>query len=704
MIRGRAVSPTDTGELRLLSAIGGRERWEVKRIKRRPNMALALEKALLRYPGVLGVSANPVSGRVLVFYSRDVIGLHVESLLRESLSELPYPNGNGAGDSPAGNSSEASPLARVVSRSLPERKELAKPALLSIIGHTVGVIMGLSFVGIFNTASGDGPRFLRALGIVSKSSRILFMTGVGLLFIALEIFTRNRRKKAWRRLAQDAQHKLRTQLVAHIQSQDAEFFDKYGTGRLINLVNEDTARIREFVERAGDEMVELGMTIVVFGVIMLVTSPALALLTALFLPLVLMSSRLYGGKAAERYALAGEAASDFTQMLENNLTGMAEVKSFTAEERETLRLALADRRRSEAALAAVSVSAIQAQLNYTFFNAGFFLTGGIGGVLSALGKITKEQYFLTTFLFPQLLSSLKDADQLTGLYHGATASAVQLAEVLDTRPRIQSGPVRLPPGSVRGEVVFENVSFGYDPSVRVIDNVSFQLRAGETLAIVGPTGSGKSTLINLLLRFYDVDEGRILLDGHDIRELHLQDLRAAVSVVSQGVHLFQGTVRENVLYGRVNATDEQLIEALRDAEALNLLETLPGGLDAQVGERGHRLSGGERQRVAIARALLKLFGGASILSLDEATSQLDNETEAGLKRSLRKAAMGKGVIIIAHRLSTIRSADRIIVLERGKIIEEGNHKKLLSRKGLYASLWQLQNEDPLGGRLEVRIN
>jgi ATP-binding cassette subfamily B protein len=325
-----------------------------------------------------------------------------------------------------------------------------------------------------------------------------------------------------------------------------------------------------------------------------------------------------------------------------------------------------------------------------------------GGHLAAGGKITKGQYFMAAVLFPELVSSLRDIEQVIASYHGAANAAEHLSEVLEARPRIRSGPVRLPE-TVRGEVVFENVSFGYDPSAKVLNNISFSLQAGETLAIVGPTGSGKSTLLNLLLRFYDVDSGRILLDGTDIRNLNLQDLRGAVSLVSQDVHLFQGSVRGNVVYSQEQASEEQILEALRDAEALNLVKSLPGGLDAEVGERGQRLSGGERQRVAIARALLKLFSGAAILTLDEATSQLDNETEAGIKRSLRKAASGKSTIIIAHRLSTIRSADRILVLERGKIIEEGNHQELLTRKGLYASLWQLQNEDPLGD-IEVRLS
>jgi ATP-binding cassette subfamily B protein len=445
------------------------------------------------------------------------------------------------------------------------------------------------------------------------------------------------------------------------------------------------------------------MVIVVYGTLIAIASPGLAILTFLTLPFVMLSSRVYAGLARERYARAGEASGNFTQMLENNLTGIADVKSFTAEQREARRLSESDAEYSRAQLEAVSTSAIQAQLNYSFFNAGFFVTAGYGGYLAATGKVTKEKYVLSSFLFPQLLSALRDVEQITRLYHGAANSAEQLAEVLDATPGIQSGPTLLPAGSVRGEVVFENVSFGYDPSVKVLDNVSFTLGAGETLAIVGPTGSGKSTLLNLLLRFYDVGSGRILLDGTDIRELNLQDLRAAVSLVSQEVHLFQGTVRENVLYSQQFASQEQVVEALRDAEALNLLESLPGGLEAQVGERGQRLSGGERQRVAIARALLKLFNGASVLALDEATSQLDNETEAALKRSLRTAASGKSVLIIAHRLSTIRSADRILVLERGRVIEEGTHKKLLARKGLYASLWRLQNEDPLSGELEVRI-
>jgi ATP-binding cassette subfamily B protein len=250
-------------------------------------------------------------------------------------------------------------------------------------------------------------------------------------------------------------------------------------------------------------------------------------------------------------------------------------------------------------------------------------------------------------------------------------------------------------------VIFENVSFGYTPSAKLLENVSFHLLPGEMLGIVGPTGSGKSTLLRLLLRFYDVDSGRILLDGKDIRDLNLQDLRAALSLVSQDVYLFQESVRENVRFGHPRATERQVVKALRDAASLDVLKSLPQGLDTEVGERGSRLSGGERQRVAIARALLK---GAPILALDEATSHLDNETESAVRNSLRKAAAKKSVIMIAHRLATIRRADKIIVLERGKIREQGNHEDLVAQEGLYATLWRLQNgEEQSGGGFEVRL-
>lgn len=694
------MSVPDPLGIRLRSRIRGRERWEVKALYKKPGVAQELEKALLQQAGILHVKANPVSSRVLVIYSREIPDPQIEGLIRNILRELSFRRiSEGTED----NTTSASALSRVLKASLPPKSQLSAPPFLTAVGHSLHLLQGLSFVSIVNTARGEGPDFLGAFGLVTRKARLLGMCLISLLLTGADLTLQYYRRRAWHRLGQTTQHNLRNDLITRVEAQDIEFFDRYGTGALINLINKDTARIGEFTEQAGDLAIEKALTIIVSGTFLFMASPGLALLAFLPLPFIFLTSRLFGGEIAERYSRLGETSNRFHQMLENNLMGIADVKSFTAERQEARRLNECDARAAQDSQAVEAVTLLQTQIINGLFSTGFLLTAAYGGVLVTAGAITLSSFIRLVYWFPQLLRALTGVEQITRLYYTASDAAQRLTTVMDSHPRIYSGPVRLPASGVRGELIFENVSFGYHPSTPVLENVSFHLRPGQVLGIVGPTGSGKSTLLRLLLRFFDADAGRILLDGEDIKELNLRRLRSAISVVSQDVYLFQGSLRENVSFGQSQAAEKQIIEALRDAGALDLLTSLPGGLEAAVGERGQRLSGGERQRVAIARSLLKLFRGASILALDEATSHLDNETESALKRSLRKAASGKGVIMIAHRLSTIRSADWILVLERGKVTEEGTHDELLARGGLYTSLWQLQHEDPFGG-LEVRIN
>jgi ATP-binding cassette, subfamily B, bacterial len=692
------MSPLDQSAMSLRSRIRGRERWEVKALRGRPGVARELERVLLYREDILEVSANPVTGRILVIYSHETHGLDVESLIRAGLSEI---SSRPVEQSPNGYTDSA--LARILKISLPERKHLVAPLLLSIADHALSLLQSLSFIRILSIARGEEPRFLRPLGFVKLGPQLAAMTGLSVILTGAQLLVQYFRKRAWRKLGQATQEKLRAQLIIHIKKQDLEFFDSYGTGRLIKLLTDDTSQIKTFVERAGDEAIQKVLTIVVAVTALLATTPGLAILVCLPLPFIYLSSRYFGRRVSDSYTRMGESSGRFSQALENSLLGIEDVKSFTAEEQEIRRLREYSARQSQAQLDAASVSSLQTEFVGSILSTGFVMASGYGGWMAAGGRISVTEYVRAVYWFPNLLRSLTTLERITTLYHRASSSATELIKVLERQPSIVSGPVHLAAETIHGEVVFENVSFGYEPSFKVLEDVSFHLRPGETLAIVGPTGSGKSTLFRLLLRFYDVESGHIRLDSQDIRNLNLQNLRSTVSVVSQEVHLFQGTVRENVLYGQPGASEAQLNEALHDAGALDFIKRLPDGLETEVGERGQKLSGGERQRVAIARALLKLFGGASILALDEATSQLDNETEAAIKRSLRKAAHGKSVIMIAHRLTTIRSADRILVLERGKVIEQGRHDELLAQEGLYASLWHLQNEDPLGDRLEVRI-
>ena len=301
-------------------------------------------------------------------------------------------------------------------------------------------------------------------------------------------------------------------------------------------------------------------------------------------------------------------------------------------------------------------------------------------------------YSVMVFLTQRLLWPLTLLGQTFDLYQRAMASTSRILDLLDTQPKIQSGKERLAREDVRGEMRFENVSFAYKERQPIFQSLTLDLPAGRTTAIVGSTGAGKTSLLKLLMRFYDVNEGAILLDGRDVRELSLHDLRHAVGLVSQDVFMFHGTVRENIAYGRRDATREEIIEAAKVAEADEFIRLLPQGYETIVGERGQKLSGGQRQRISIARAVVK---DPPILVLDEATSSVDNETEAAIQRSLARISEGRTTIVIAHRLSTIRGADCIYLLEDGALAEQGKHEELLELGGAYAALWRVQTGEAM---------
>jgi ATP-binding cassette subfamily B protein len=311
----------------------------------------------------------------------------------------------------------------------------------------------------------------------------------------------------------------------------------------------------------------------------------------------------------------------------------------------------------------------------------------VGGYETLAGELEVATYSVLVFLTQRLLWPLTRLGETLDLYQRAMASTRRVLNLLHTPVSIRSGSRHIDVGQVAGDVEFRRISFGYDDREPLFTEFSLNVRSGETLAIVGSTGSGKSTLMKLLLRFHDVDGGAILLDGIDIRNLQLGDLRRAIGLVSQDVFLFNGSVRENIAYGKPDASDEEVVAAAVAAEAEQFVRELPDGYETVVGERGIRLSGGQRQRISIARAVLK---DPPILVLDEATSSVDNETEAAIQRSIERIAEGRTTIVIAHRLSTIRHADRIVVVENGRIVEEGDHEQLVSHDGLYDRLWRVQ--------------
>jgi ATP-binding cassette subfamily B protein len=380
---------------------------------------------------------------------------------------------------------------------------------------------------------------------------------------------------------------------------------------------------------------------------------------------------------------------DLNSQLSNNLSGIATIKSFTAEPYELERIRDQSERYRTSNREAIRLSSAFVPLIRMLIMLGFIAILVFGGNLALDGAIEVGAYSVLVFITQRLLWPLTRLGDTLDLYQRAMASIDRIFDLLDTEQRIESGSVPLETDQVQGVIAFEDVCFEYEDSEgqSVLHNLDLEIQAGETVGIVGPTGAGKSTLVKLLLRFYEVTEGRITLDGVNLQDLQLTDLRKAVGFVSQDVFLFYGTVRENIVYGTFEASDEEIIRAAQVAEAHEFIQELPQGYQTIVGERGQKLSGGQRQRISLARAVLK---NPPVLILDEATSSVDNETEAMIQRSLERITVGRTTLVIAHRLSTVVNADRIFVLDHGCLCEQGTHRELRKKDGVYADLWAVQ--------------
>jgi ATP-binding cassette subfamily B protein len=376
--------------------------------------------------------------------------------------------------------------------------------------------------------------------------------------------------------------------------------------------------------------------------------------------------------------------------LANNLGGILTIKSFTAERYEHDRVMIDSNAYRRSNRRAIAYSAAFVPLIRMVILCGFTATLVVGGLEAAAGRMSIGVYSTSIFIIQRLLWPLTTLGQTLDNYQRAMASIRRIFNLLDTPIDAHSGTKTFAPSEIRGEIVLDRVTFAYRGRSPVVQNLSLTIPAGQTIAIVGATGSGKSTLVKLLLRLYEINDGAIFLDGIDTREIDLESLRGAIGLVSQDVFLFHGTVAENIAYGTFHASQDQILAAAKIAEADDFIQQLPQGYETIVGERGQKLSGGQRQRIAIARAVLK---NPPILVLDEATSAVDNETEAAIQRSLDKITQNRTTIAIAHRLSTIRNADCIYVMDQGQLVESGRHADLLDRNGIYAELWRLQTGD-----------
>ena len=489
----------------------------------------------------------------------------------------------------------------------------------------------------------------------------------------------------WRNLAQNAQHELRMDAYEHIQNLEMQWFSGQTTGGLMAIMNDDVNQLERFLDQGANDLLQVATTVVVVGGVMLFLAPEVAIYAILPIPIIVGGSFIFQRRIGVRYAKVRKEVGDLNALLNNNLSGITTIKSFTAEQREVDRVGVASRSYRDANRDAIRLSASFVPLIRMAILFAFTANMLVGGWLALEGSLSIGAYSVIVFITQRLLWPLTRLGQTFDLYQRAMASTDRVLDLLDTPIGLVEGDVEL--DVVRGDINFDTVDFSYPDRESVLSGISLNIKAGETVGLVGSTGSGKTTLVGLLLRFHDPLKGNVKLDGNDVTELKLQSLRGSISLVSQNTTLFPGSVRENILYGRPSASEEELIEAAKIAEATNFIDELPKGWETDIGEDGHRLSGGQRQRLAIARAVLK---DAPILVFDEATSNVDNETEAALQRSIERISSDRTTIIIAHRLSTVRNADKIAVLESGQITELGTHENLVDSGGLYSRLWSVQ--------------
>lgn len=527
--------------------------------------------------------------------------------------------------------------------------------------------------------------FLGELGWSDPRDQFLILVALTVVIWVLESLFEYFYAVLWRNLAQTAQHELRMSAYQHIQDLEMRWFSQQTTGGLMAIMNDDVNQLERFLDQGATDLLQVATTVIVVGGIMFLIAPEVAILAIIPVPVIVIGSFMFQRRIGERYTRVREEVADLNSLLNNNLSGITTIKSFTAEKREIERVREASETYLKANQSAITLSASFVPLIRMAILFAFTANMLVGGWMALDGRLSIGAYSVIVFITQRLLWPLTRLGQTFDLYQRAMASTTRVLDLLDTDIGIVEGDVTIQ--EISGDIEFKDLTFSYHGRSPVYEGLSLAIKPGETLGIVGSTGAGKTTLMNLLMRLHDPQSGHVRLDGVDVKDLTLNCLRGSIALVSQNTTLFPGSVRENILYGRPDANQEELINSAEVAEAIEFIESLPDGWETDVGEDGHRLSGGQRQRLAIARAVLK---DAPILVLDEATSNVDNETEAALQRSIEKLSINRTTIIIAHRLSTVRNADRIAVLDNGKISEMGSHDELIEASGLYSRLWAVQ--------------
>ena len=584
--------------------------------------------------------------------------------------------------------SEGGPFRRLLRYMSPHKGTIRLATLCSVLNKIWDLAPPLLIGLAVDVVVQREESFLAGFGIENAWHQLILLSILTFFIWGLESLFEYFYGILWRNLAQTVQHELRLETFSHVQKQGMGWFDERQKGDILAILNDDINQLERFLDKGANDLLQVTTTVIVVGAVFLAISWKVALFAVLPIPIIIWGSFLYQRSLEPRYAEVRNTAGRLNALLENDLSGMSTIQSFTAEERELKRVEDLSNEYRNANKKAIRLSVAFVPMIRMAILCGFTATLLLGGWLTLEGVLAIGAYSVLVFMTQRLLWPLTRLGETFDLYQRAMASSTRVLDVLSAPTEITQGDYTPKEEDIYdSEIELKSVSFAYPGRENVFENLDLTIKSRETTGIVGATGSGKTTLIRLLMRFAEPKHGTIEWAGNEIKDWDLETLRSSMSLVDQHITLFPTTIMENIRYGNPSASDQEVKAAGLVAEASSFIEELPDAWSTLVGEGGHRLSGGQRQRLAIARAVLK---DAPVLILDEATSAVDNETEAALQRSINKISNERTAIIIAHRLSTIRNAERIIVLENGRIIEDGTHESLVSKSGTYARMWAVQ--------------
>ncbi|MFF7637479.1 ATP-binding cassette domain-containing protein [Kitasatospora sp. NPDC008050] len=591
----------------------------------------------------------------------------------------------GASREAAGPGAERHPLLEIVG---PHRRRLYRAAALSVACQAAEMALGtfLGWTGLVLIKGEAAP--LVSLGLTTASAQLWGLAGLVAVACAAVAGLSYASNLQWRQLGQEIEHDWRSRTYRHVQHFELGHLEGERTSRVAGALTNDVGQLGTFFAGPANDVLQLGTSLVLLVPAFLLLAPQIAWIAFLPIPVIAWLSLRYQDEAAADYAATGERRARLGSQVINSLEAGATVKSFCTEDYEAERIDGLSEEVQESSRQTDQGTIRHAETIRACTTASMAGTLLIGG-RSVLNGTLRFEVFSPLIGLPQML--LMRMSRLGGIadqYQRTLASYDRIQRLHALPVEAEGGDRALDPAEVRGEIVLDGITFAYPGRPAALGDLSLTVPAGRVTALVGATGSGKTTIARLLMRFQDADSGRVLLDGQDIRDLRRHDLRDAIGFVAQDPFLFDGSIADNIRYGSFDASDEEMVRAATMAEAHAFVSTLPDGYDTLIGERGAALSGGQRQRIALARAILK---DSPVVILDEATSAVDNETEAAIQRTLRSFAADRTMLVIAHRLSTVRHADRIYVMDKGGVVaEQGTHDELLAQHRLYASLWQLQ--------------